>query len=316
MMVKSPDTYTLKISLSSVCNADCLDEIILVTPFPEKFIWVEEVCPKARLVKDPGCGIGIARNYGIASSRNEIVAFVDPDAVVGENHFCTILKTFDDPSVGLVDVISTFSPKSFKNYTKVQLLENFVWKYGRVAQLRSENVIYAGGTFMALRKSLWKEVGGFWKYPPYGSDDMDFSYRVYKKGYKCKRIRVHGSFHIPRPTLRELFREQYGWGKGFAILLLKYNQEKEFWLSLRYSKILYNIIPSCYWFLIPVLRAIAAPIGGLVNSIRLGNMSFLPFWVFRRYAFLLGFIRGLHDYMLFTKLSRNKASLCAKIRHS
>jgi len=318
IMVKNPRAPFVELSLKSVCRAECLKEIIVVTPYPEEFAWIKDVCSKVRLVRDPGCGIGIARNFGVRAAKCEIVAFVDPDAIVGRNHFCEILKAFRDRSVGLVDVMSTIDSLSMEEVlTDVQFLENLVWRHGRVASFeRRGDVIYAGGTFMALRKSLWEAVGGFWRYPPYGCDDMDFSYKVYKAGYKCKSIKVKGSFHLPRATLPELFREQYGWGKGFAILMLKYIHDEDFWLSLRYNKFLYRIIPSDYWFLIPIIRALAAPLGGLINSVKWREPRFLPFWVFRRYSFLLGFLKGLCDYSKLGKLVRKEANFCAKTLHS
>jgi len=317
VMVKDPKVPLLKLSLRSVCKAACVKEVIVVTPRVEELTWVRDLCPKVKLVRDPGWGIGIARNLGVRNSSCEIVAFVDPDAIVGKDHFCEVLKAFEDQSVGLVNVSSVIDERLSRVLTKVQRLENLVWKHGRVARFEREGyMIYAGGTFMALRKSVWREVGGFWRYPPYGSDDMDFSYRVYRSGYKCRSIRVKGSFHLPRATLTELFREQYGWGRGFAILMLKYLSDREFWLSLRYSKLVYRLVPSSLWFLIPILRVLAAPLGGLINSIKWREPEFLPYWVFRRYAFLLGFIKGLYDYSRLKTLLRKRASLCAKTFHS
>jgi len=318
IMVKDADHPLFRLSLKSVCRAKCLEEILVVTPHPERLSWASSACSKVRLVRDPGWGIGIARNIGVRASRCDIVAFVDPDAVVGTDHFCKILEAFKDPSVGLVDIASTVESTSVKSsLTKVQLLENLVWERGRVAGFeKAGETIYAGGTFMSLRKSVWETVGGFWKYPPYGSDDMDFSYKVYKAGYKCRSIKVKGSFHLPRAALPDLFREQYGWGRGFAFLTMKYAKDKDFWLSLRFNKLIYRVIPSDYWFLVPVLRVIAAPLGGLVNSVKWREPEFLPFWIFRRYSFLLGFLSGLHDYLKLGKRPRKATSLSAKTPHS
>jgi len=267
--VKDPGTPVFKLTLSSVCNARCVEEIIVVTPHPEELAWVKDACTKVRLVRDPGWGIGIARNLGVENSKCEIIAFVDSDAIVGRNHFCEILKAFEDQDVGLVDVMSTFDGRITNLVTKVQALENLVWKHGRVAKFEeSGDVIYANGTFMSLRKSVWKAVGGFWSYPPYSCEDMEFSYKVYKAGYRCKSIKVQGSFHLPRATLPELFREQYGWGKGFAILLLKYLHDRDFWLSLRFNRMFYRIMPGDCWFLIPLMRILATPLGGLANAVK------------------------------------------------
>lgn len=294
VMVKDPSIPTLEYCLRSIFNSEGKKEVIIVTPHPDDLSHLMEKYAGLRIIQDPGEGIGIARNIGIAAARSEYICFVDPDAIVGKKHFKQILETFKlDDKIGLIDVHGITDIKSSKVLGKVQKFELILWEKGRFMQkVRKEGIIFVGGTFMALRKSVWEKVGGFWEWPPYGADDLDFSFRAFKAGYKVARVFVAGSFHFPRYSLIELFKEQYGWGKGYSHLWLKYKSDPTFWEQMKYESFLYKIFPKNLYYIIPVIRLLLAPLSGFVHALRFRRLSFLPYWVFRRYAFLLGFLLG------------------------
>ncbi|MEM0211665.1 MAG: glycosyltransferase family 2 protein [Candidatus Methanomethylicia archaeon] len=296
IMVKEPQEETLKSCLKSIDKSMGKKEVIIVTPKPEQIKEMISDFNYIKIVKDEGKGIGIARNIGIASATHEIICFVDPDAIVGPEHFIKIVNEFKkNPQIGILNVEGELSDKIVNSlFNKIQKLELLVWERGRFRKLmeRSEPM-FAGGTFLSLRKSVWKEAGGFWVWPPYGADDIDFSYRVYRIGWKCGNVKVRGSFHQPRATLKELYKEQYGWGKGYASIMIKYKNDENFWKCMHFSNI--PLISSSLWYIVPLLRTILAPIGGFINAIKWRKPSFFFYWIFRRYAFLHGLIVGLNE---------------------
>ncbi len=298
VMVKEPQEETLKLCLKSINKSLGKKEIIIVTPKPEQIKEMVLDLNCIKIVRDEGKGIGIARNIGIASATCEIICFVDPDAVVGPEHFLKIVNEFKkNPHIGILNVEGELNNTIINSlFNKIQKLELLVWERGRFRRLiERSGPIFAGGTFLSLRKSVWKEAGGFWVWPPYGADDIDFSYKVYKIGWKCGNVKVKGSFHQPRATLRELYKEQYGWGKGYATLMIKYKNERDLWKIMRYNSLWYRFLPSKVWFLIPILRMILAPVSGFINAIKWRKPSFFFYWIFRRYAFLHGLIVGLNE---------------------
>jgi len=294
VMIKDPELATFEACLRSILRSDGEKEILIVTPYPEKLRARVPLYPFIKFVKDPGNGIGIARNIGINAASSEIICFVDPDAIVGREHFIRIVEEFKkDPEVGLIDIKGVFGVRVLKKLNPLQKLDVLLWRRGRVARVLEKNPYFAGGTFMALRKRMWRQIGGFWQWPPYGSDDQDFSFRAVRAGWKIKKIKIKGSFHYPRPTLRELFKEQFGWGKGYACIIVKYRNNIDFWKAMRYHFMFYKLFPKPLYWMIPVMRAMAAPIGGLINGIKWKKLAFFPYWIFRRYAFLLGLLIGL-----------------------
>lgn len=296
VMVKDPEINMLRVCLNSIYKSLGKKEVIIVTPKPELLKEIIEEFESIKIVKDEGKGIGIARNIGIDAASSEIVCFVDPDAIVGPEHFLKIVNEFEkNPRIGILNVEGELSDIIINLlFNKIQKLELLVWKRGRFRRLvEKSGPIFAGGTFLSLRKSVWKEVGGFWLWPPYGADDIDFSYRVYRIGWKCGNVKIKGSFHQPRATLRELYKEQYGWGKGYASIMIKYKNDENFWKCMHFSNI--PFIPSSLWYIIPLLRTVLAPLGGFINAIKWRKPSFLFYWVFRRYAFLHGLIVGLNE---------------------
>ena len=294
IMIKDPELSTFKSCLNSVIRSEGDKEILIVTPYPEKLREKVPEDPSIKIVRDPGKGIGIARNIGIKSASSEIVCFVDPDAVVGREHFKKIVEQFKKyPEVGLIDVNGVLGSEAFKKLNPLQRLDILLWKKGRAVKLAERNPSFAGGTFMALRRKVWMQVGGFWEWPPYGGDDIDFSFRATRVGWKVKRFSVKGSFHYPRATLKELFKEQFGWGRGYSCIIVKYRHNAKFWEKMQYGSICYKLLPKSLYWMIPVVRALASPIGGLINAIKWKKPSFFPYWVFRRASFLLGLLIGL-----------------------
>ena len=243
-----------------------------------------------RIIYDEGKGIGLARNIGVLSSQGSIICFVDADCVVGRDHFEKIIKKIEE-GADIVDVKGGFPPAE----TVVERLEAEVWAKGRAYSeelLRSR--CFAGGAFISFKREVFEKVKGFWNYPPYGGDDIDFSYRAYKAGFKIEVINVPNTYARYRRGLKELIKQQVGWGKGYAYIIAKYKNEKELWHCYRWNLLIYKLFNTII-FIYPILSAIAAPVKGLILAIRSRNLYFLPYWTVRRWAFLYGILRELRQ---------------------
>jgi glycosyltransferase involved in cell wall biosynthesis len=241
-----------------------------------------------KVVYDEGRGIGIARNIGVSSSRGDIICFVDADCVVSEDHFLRIIGEFEN-GADIIDVKGS-SPRT---ETIIEKMESILWLKGRAySEELTRNRCFAGGAFISFRREVFEKIGGFWKYPPYGGDDLDFSYRGYLAGFKIKVVDVPGTYSRPRRGVRELFKQQMGWGKGYAHIIAKYRHDVRFWKCYGWNHAIYRILNGVIFFY-PILAALVAPLKGLVTAIRLREWNFLPFWVLRRWAFLLGILTEL-----------------------
>lgn len=251
---------------------------------------LEDFKDKIKVIYDEGKGIGIARNIGVKYSKGDIICFVDGDCIVGKEHFNCIVDAFKDPTVGIIDIKgSTY----MKGMSKIQSLEFKIWKYGRAYsdKLVKERA-FAGGAFIAFRREVFNKIGGFWEYPPYGGDDMDFSFRAKTKGYKIVVVPCKNSISIPRENLRDLIKQQIGWGSGYIHLVAKYLHNTEFWESMKYNKYIYKIFRKNIWFY-AIMRLILAPLGAIRLVLHAKEIELLPYWIIRRYAFLYGILKNI-----------------------
>ena len=269
-----------------VCDAKSVDETPLILKKFKKWI---------KVIYDEGKGIGIARNMAVSSSTGDIICFVDADAVVSKNHFNIIINTLNK-GYDIVDVHGIPPLEVIKKWNLVARLEAYVWLYGRAygEERMVRDRAFAGGSFMCFKRKVFNDVGGFWNYPPFGADDMDFSYRASKKGYKIGVVRIKGSYSMPRQSLHELFKEQQSWGKGFAYLIAKYRYDKKFLEAYKF-----RFIPIKHPAVYFTLRFMASPLGGIRLSIKHRNPHLFFYWTVRRIFFFIGFLKNLKKALIF-----------------
>ncbi len=279
----TPEGYEREII---VCDAKSTDETPLIL---EKFKkWI-------KVVYDEGKGVGIARNIAVNSSTGDIICFVDADAVVSKDHFKVVVDALNK-GYDVVDVHGIPPPEVMKKWSLIARLEAYIWLYGRA--YREERMLkdraFAGTSFMCFKRSVFNDLGGFWEYPPFGSEDMDFSYRARRRGYRIGVARVKGSYSIPRQSLRELFREQQGWGEGFAYLVAKYRCDEKFLEAYKF-----RFLPIKHPVLYFTLRLMGAPLGGIRLLVKHRAPQLFFYWTVRRAFFFIGFLKSIRKALVF-----------------
>ena len=285
-----PDDYKMEVIVVDAHSTDNTPEIL--TKFKNKI----------KIVYDEGRGIGIARNIGVLSSNGKYICFVDADCIVSRDHFKKILQAFNEGG-DILDINSRFPPNYIRQLKlpKLSQIELSIWKIGRVSEKRNlKNTCFAGGAFISFRREVFLKVGGFWEFPPYGADDLDFSYRASKLGYKVRRVNVEKSLALPRFTLRDLLKQQKGWGSGYAYFIGKYRGDACVWKCYNYPRIIYKIFGKYTWFY-TILRLISAPLGALKLTFKLHDIETSLYWIVRRYAFIYGLLKNLkHAFTYFS----------------
>ncbi len=242
-----------------------------------------------RVIYDEGRGIGIARNLGVSSAKGEIICFVDADCVVGRDHFVRIVNAVEEGGAELIDVKGGKGPAE----TPVEELEQRVWEWGRAYSSElTRDRCFAGGSFISFKRDVFERIGGFWEHPPYGADDLDFSYRAYRSGFKISVVPSPGSYCRHRRNLLDLVKQQVGWGRGYAHLMVKYRSHYDFWKCYRWSTLVYKLFGESI-HLYPIFACVLAPIKGLYLAVRSRDWRLIPYWTLRRWAFLYGMLREL-----------------------
>ncbi|WP_411768305.1 glycosyltransferase family 2 protein [Winogradskyella sp. A3E31] len=192
--------YFLELCLQSVevAIADLDAEIIVVdnNSIDDSCAMVKSNFPKVRLIKNKeNYGFAKGNNIGVKDAKGEYVCVLNPDTVVAEDTFTTILEFADSKTnlgiVGcqLIDGRGKYLPESKRNVPtpKVafeKLIGNDKNYYANHLERESiGEVDILVGAFMMLKRSIFNEVGGFdERYFMYG-EDIDLSYSIKKAGY-------------------------------------------------------------------------------------------------------------------------------------
>ncbi|MFA5410941.1 MAG: glycosyltransferase [Candidatus Omnitrophota bacterium] len=192
---------------ASTFKDNAIDEVIIVddasTDGSQDYIRIHY--PQIKLiVNSKNKGFSYACNRGIKEAGNKLVALLNSDIIVTEDFLKPLIRHFADPAVFAV------YPKIFgwdkSTFTHGMNMGDFwhghIWlwnevnlKYSRPVDYPSPS-IYAIGGAMVFRKSDFLWLGGFDEiYNPYSWEDIDLSYRAWKRGlsviYEPKGIVYH-----------------------------------------------------------------------------------------------------------------------------
>lgn len=164
---------------------DC--EVILVNDYPTESI-VKEVkkFPHVKLLEnDKNLGFGSTVNRGVKEATHDYVMLLNTDVVLKDNSFKNALKHFEDDE--------TLFGVSFAQLEKDNTIvgkNRFFWKKGLFFHTAANNLNFGyngwaeGGTCM-IDRSKFVILEGFDPiYKPFYWEDIDLSYRAWKRGFK------------------------------------------------------------------------------------------------------------------------------------
>ncbi|MBQ0768043.1 MAG: glycosyltransferase family 2 protein [Bizionia sp.] len=192
--------YFLELCLQSVEAAIALidAEIIVVdnNSHDDSCAMVRDKFPNITLIENKkNSGFSKGNNLGFQIAKGEYVCVLNPDTVVGETTFSSILEFAESKSdlgiIGckLVDGKGQFLPESKRHIPTPRVAINKMLgkdTHYYVHSLAENSVGEAPvfvGAFMIMKHAVYKEVNGFDEdYFMYG-EDIDLSYKVLKAGY-------------------------------------------------------------------------------------------------------------------------------------
>lgn len=193
--------YFLELCLKSVQAAiiNLKAEIIVVDngSSDESCIMVKALFPNVILIENKmNYGFSKGNNIGVSIAKGEYVCILNPDVVVAEDTFETLLKFKESKenlgilACRLVDGSGAFLPESKRNIpsTRIAIKKLLGYSHGyyanQIGEFEIGEVPILVGAFMLLKKEIFDQVNGFDEdYFMYG-EDIDFSYRIHKLGYK------------------------------------------------------------------------------------------------------------------------------------
>ena len=191
--------YFLELCLKSVQAAIAgLDaEIIVVDNHSEdgSCAMVKQLFPDVILIENKeNFGFSKGNNIGVSIAKGRYLCILNPDTVVAEDTFTSLLKFAESKKnlgvVGckLINGVGAFLPESKRNipYISVafkKLLGNSNAYYANhLGENETGKVAILVGAFMLMEQAVYHRVGGFDEaYFMYG-EDIDLSYKVLKSG--------------------------------------------------------------------------------------------------------------------------------------
>lgn len=202
--------------LESLCKQSFKDfEVIIVEDGSS--VNCKDVCSKymerlnMKYFMKQNSGPGLSRNYGAERSSSEYLIVLDSDVVLPEGYLQAVedeLQRQPADAFGGPD-------RAHDSFTDTQKaisysMTSFFTTGGIRGGKKKLDKFYPRSFNMGIRRESYMKLGGFSKMR-FG-EDIDFSIRIFKSGYKCRLFPEAWVWHKRRTDMRKFFRQVYNSG--------------------------------------------------------------------------------------------------------
>jgi glycosyltransferase involved in cell wall biosynthesis len=252
----------LKVSVV-VCTRDRADDLkrclegLMQLPDDDQEYLVVDNCPpnddtreivasfgsRVRYIREERKGLDVARNRALEEAKNDIVAFIDDDAVPEENWLRMLVRNFSDPLVMCVTGLTL--PIELQNDAQEWFERYSTFSRGfhrKVYDLYKINPLAAGhvgvGVNMALRREIISLIGPFDEALDAGTltcsgGDTEMFSRILRAGYRIIYDPAAVNWHRHRKSWSSLRNTMYGYGVGtYSVWTRQLFYEREFGVIL------------------------------------------------------------------------------------
>ena len=167
--------------------------------------------------RDVAGGPAAARNTGASTSTRDVIVFLDADTRPTPDFFATLWPHFDDERIAAVAprVMSAPGPGIVASYEVDSSPLDLGDEAARVRP--GTRVSYVPAAAIAVRRSVFEEVGGFDESMRFG-EDVDFVWRLTATERSVRYEPSSVVHHVPRSSLGQLARQRFGYGTAAARL--------------------------------------------------------------------------------------------------
>ncbi len=208
---------TLVACLNSLVELDYPDyEVILVNDGSDARVdQMAADYDSIRWISIDHVGLSAARNIGAKEATGEILVYTDDDCIAETDWLKWISVQFRDPVVGCAGGPNIPPPPENARQARIAAAPGGP-AHVLLTDSRAEHL---PGCNLAVRRSVFEEIGGFDEQFWTAGDDVDFCWRVTDAGYDLSFHAAAFVWHYRRFTPRTYFRQQIGYGKAEAMLI-------------------------------------------------------------------------------------------------
>lgn len=187
----------------------------------------EDVCKKyenhlnIKYYMKPNGGPGESRNYGAERALGQYLIILDSDVVLPHDYFDEVEQELNNAAVDAFGGPDRAHP-SFTDTQKAisYSMTAFFTTGGIRGGKKKLDKFYPRSFNMGIRKDVYQKLGGF-SQMRFG-EDIDFSIRIFKAGYRCRLFPEAWVWHKRRTDFRKFFRQVYNSGIARVNLYKKY----------------------------------------------------------------------------------------------
>ena len=212
--------------LESLTKQHCKDfEVIIVedgSQLPCQEI-VQAYCNQLDIhyYNKPNSGPGQSRNYGAERATGEYLIVLDSDCIIPEGYLDAVKAELD---AAPADAFGG-PDRAHDSFTDIQkainyAMTSFFTTGGIRGGKKKLDKFYPRSFNMGIRADVYRALGGFSKMR-FG-EDIDFSIRIFKGGYKCRLFPEAWVWHKRRTDLRKFFKQVHNSGIARINLYKKY----------------------------------------------------------------------------------------------
>ena len=169
----------------------------------------------------PNGGPGNARNYGAKQSKGDYLIVLDSDCILPPDYIKSVNKELKETGA---DAFGG-PDKASDSFTDVQKAINysmtsFFTTGGIRGGKKKMDKFYPRSFNMGVKRDVYAALGGFSKMR-FG-EDIDFSIRIFKGGYRCRLFPDAWVYHKRRTDLKKFFKQVHNSGIARINLYKKY----------------------------------------------------------------------------------------------
>lgn len=217
----------------------------------------------------PNSGPGQTRNYGVERCSGEYVIILDSDCILPPDYLLAIdreLKRDEIDAFGGPDA-------AHESFTALQKAINYAMtSFFTTGGIRGSSKgkmdrFYPRSFNMGIRRDVYEKLGGFSKMR-FG-EDIDFSIRIFKGGYRCRLFPEAWVWHKRRTDLKKFFKQVHNSGIARINLYKKYPE------SLK----LVHLLPSVFTIGVCLLL-LSFALSLFFNSLNTALIALSPLFLF------------------------------------